>query len=256
MANRRPVLLTRRYQDYLTKIGSDLNRPKFDALRKFVAGELSVSTSDYAQTFFKSEEKDKCQKGRERGSSQEVRVRQVAVNSDNGHPYGGHRQQRSNIARESGVARPEGYPHRRSLRKQPSKSPPLCFVCDDEKSRHFLADCDKFKHLTRQQQQRKTVIDANRCLNCLSRGHLARNCNQISKCRNVDLTAEISMRLRCMKRVQLTLQPWGLLVEGRKRPFRLITRTDDHPGGLTTRKVSGLDCSVSDSMWSCCVLTP
>ena len=83
MANRLPVLLKRRYRDYLTKIGSDLIRPKFDTLRKFVAGELSVSTSDYAQTFFKSEEKDKCQKGGEPGSSQQVCVRQVAINSDN-----------------------------------------------------------------------------------------------------------------------------------------------------------------------------
>ena len=182
VANCLPVFLKRRYLDYLTKIGSDLNRPKFDTLRKFVACELSVSSSDYAQTFFKLEEKDKCQKGGERGSSQQVRVRQVAVNSDTGHPPGGYRQQGSNIARESGVARPEGYPHRRSQRTQPSKSPPLCFVSDDEKSRHFLADCDKFKHLTGQ-QQRKTVIDANRNLNCLSRGHLARNCYQISKCR-------------------------------------------------------------------------
>ena len=148
VANRLPVLLKRRYLDYLTKISSDLNRPKFDTLRKFVAGELSVSTFDYAQTFFKSEEKDKCQKGSERGGSQQVRFRQVAVNSDNGHPPGEYRQQGSNTARESGVARPEGYPHKRSLRTQPSKPPPLCFVCDDEKSRHFLADCDKFEHLT------------------------------------------------------------------------------------------------------------
>ena len=70
VANRLPVLLKRRYLDYLTKIGSDLNRPKFDELRKFLAGKLSVSTSDYAQTLFKLEENDKCQKGGESGSSQ------------------------------------------------------------------------------------------------------------------------------------------------------------------------------------------
>ena len=49
VANRLPVLLKRRYMDYLIKIGSDLNRPKFDTLRKFVAGELNVSTFDYAK---------------------------------------------------------------------------------------------------------------------------------------------------------------------------------------------------------------
>ena len=75
VANRLPVLLKRRYMDYLTKISSDLNRPKFDTLRKFVAGELSVSTFDYAQPFFKSEEKHKGQKGGERGGFQRVRVR-------------------------------------------------------------------------------------------------------------------------------------------------------------------------------------
>ena len=58
VANRLPVLLKRRYLEYLTKIGSNFNRPKFDTLLNFVAGELSISTSDYAQTFFKSEEKE------------------------------------------------------------------------------------------------------------------------------------------------------------------------------------------------------
>ena len=56
-ANRLPNLLKRRFLDYLTKIRSDLNRPDFDSLRGFVAHELSVSTSDYAQTFFGSDEK-------------------------------------------------------------------------------------------------------------------------------------------------------------------------------------------------------
>ena len=131
----------------------------------------------------------------------------MAVNSDNGHPPSGYRQQGLNIARESGVARPEGYPHRRSQRKQPSKPPPLCFVCDNEKSRHFLADCDKFKHL--KGQQRKIVIDANRCLNCLSRGYVARNCNQISKCRQCRTNSRNKHATALhVKRLQLTLQPW------------------------------------------------
>ena len=69
-ANRLSVLLKRQYRDYLTKIASDLNSPRFDMLRKFVAGELSVSTSDYAQFFFKSEEKDEGQKRGERDGFQ------------------------------------------------------------------------------------------------------------------------------------------------------------------------------------------
>ena len=92
VANRLPVLLKRRYLDYLSKIGSNFNRPKFDTLLNFVAGELSVSTSDYAQTFFKSEEKDKGQKDGERDGFQQVSVRQVVVNSDNWHPPNGHRR--------------------------------------------------------------------------------------------------------------------------------------------------------------------
>ena len=47
---------------------------------------------------------------------------------------------------------------------------------------HFLPDCDKFNSFA-PHQKRKTVVDANRCLNCLSRGHYARECKQSSKCR-------------------------------------------------------------------------
>ena len=93
MANRLSVLLKRRYLGYLTKIGSDLNRPKFDKLGKFVASEQSVSTSNYAQTFLSRRKK----KGGERGCPQHVRVWKVAVNSNNGLPPSGHRQQGSNL---------------------------------------------------------------------------------------------------------------------------------------------------------------
>ena len=109
---------------------------------------------------FSSWRKKKCQKGGERRSSQQVRILQVAVNSDNGYPPGRYHQQGSNIVRGSRVAQPEEQPYKRSQRTQPSETLPLCFVFDDEKSGHFLADCKKFKHLTGQ-QQRKTVIDAN-----------------------------------------------------------------------------------------------
>ena len=60
-ANRLPNFLKRRYLDYLTKIRTDLNRPGFEALRAFVAHELSVSTSDYAQAFFGADGKGKSQ---------------------------------------------------------------------------------------------------------------------------------------------------------------------------------------------------
>ena len=57
----------------------DLNHPGFVTLRKFILHEFSVMSFDYAQTFFRSEEKDKsCDSGDGRVS---VRVRQVAVKS-------------------------------------------------------------------------------------------------------------------------------------------------------------------------------
>ena len=166
-ANRLPNFLKRRFLDYLTKIGSDLNRPGFDSLRGFVAHELSVSTSDYAQTFFGSDEKGK---SRDAGSggrkNNQVRVRQVVLSEEG---------QRSSLI-SSGTERPMESSHNQM------KLPPFCFVCDNNKSRHFLADCDKFKSFT-PHQKRKTVVEAHRCLNCLSRGHTARECKQPSKCR-------------------------------------------------------------------------
>ena len=166
-ANRLPNFLKRRFLDYLTKIGSDLNRPGFDSLRGFVAHELSVSTSDYARTFFGSDEKGK---SRDAGSggrkNNQVRVRQVVLSEEG---------QRSSLI-SSGTERPMESSHNQM------KLPPFCFVCDNNKSRHFLADCDKFKSFT-PHQKRKTVVEAYRCLNCLSRGHTARECKQPSKCR-------------------------------------------------------------------------
>jgi len=58
VSNRLPNFLKKRYLDYLTRVGSDLNHPKFETLRKFVTHKLGVLTSDYAQTFFKSDDKE------------------------------------------------------------------------------------------------------------------------------------------------------------------------------------------------------
>ena len=51
VANRLPGVLKRRYLDYLKKSGFDLNRYGFESLREFVVEELSIMTSDCAQTF-------------------------------------------------------------------------------------------------------------------------------------------------------------------------------------------------------------
>ena len=61
-ANRLPANLKRRYLDKLDKSLLDLNQPSFEGfelLRKFVAHEIKLMTSDYAQALFKTEEKDK-----------------------------------------------------------------------------------------------------------------------------------------------------------------------------------------------------
>jgi len=80
VANRLPIVLKRRYLDCLAQNGLDLNRPGFDSLRDFIVHELSVMTSVYAQTFFKSDEKEK---PREFGGAHgPVRVRQVAVKTN------------------------------------------------------------------------------------------------------------------------------------------------------------------------------
>ena len=57
VANRLPGVLKRRYLDYLKKSGLHSNCPGFESLRKFLVEELSPMTSDYAQIFFKSDNK-------------------------------------------------------------------------------------------------------------------------------------------------------------------------------------------------------
>ena len=63
-----------------------------------------------------------------------------------------------------------------------NKPPPIRFFCSSADSKHFLADCDNFKRLS-PELKRKTVIDAKRCLNCLSLEHFVRQCHTHSKCR-------------------------------------------------------------------------
>ena len=58
-ANRLRNLLKRRYFDYLHRKSFDLNSITFDSLREFAVQEIKMSTSYYAQTFFKSEDKAK-----------------------------------------------------------------------------------------------------------------------------------------------------------------------------------------------------
>ena len=103
-------------------------------------------TSDYAQTFFKHDEKDTGKSSDNGGKRGFVRVKHVAVNS--------------------GKGRTNSLPsNNRDLERQKSspvhaKPPPLCFICNSFDSRHFIGDCEMFKSF-----------------NCLALGHLVRNCS-------------------------------------------------------------------------------
>ena len=76
IANRLPGTLKRQYLVILKKSGLDLNCPGFKSLRKFVVEEPSIMTSDYAQTFFKSNDKKLRESRIGHGS---VHVQQIAV---------------------------------------------------------------------------------------------------------------------------------------------------------------------------------
>ena len=61
------------------------------------------------------------------------------------------------------------------------KPPPKCFICSHPDSKHFLADCETFDRLSLH-EKRQRVVDAKRCLNCLSLDHFVRECPRPSKC--------------------------------------------------------------------------
>ena len=166
-AARLPNTLKRRYLDFLDKKGLNLSRPGFESLRSFVVHEIDMMTSDYAQAFFK-DEKDSSRE--QPFNSREFRVRQVAVGVENG-------------VQDNGL----GGPHLSTSRVRPGashkdKPPPKCFVCSHPDCKHFLADCETFRTLS-PEAKRQTVIDAKRCLNCLSLDHFVRDCARPSKCR-------------------------------------------------------------------------
>ena len=169
VANRLPGVLKRRYLDYLLQRVLSLNKPGFESLRRFVVHELVVMTSDYAQTFFKTEDKEKTRETS--GGRNLVCVRQVAFESKE--------TEALRTIKDGPVSRDETLRNQRSYNV---KSPPFCFVCNDSLSKHFLGDCDKFKSMT-DERKKRAVIEAGRCLNCLSLGHVVKNCPLASKCR-------------------------------------------------------------------------
>ena len=64
----------------------------------------------------------------------------------------------------------------------PTRPPPNRSICIDPSSKPFLADGERFKNLTIDCKW-QMIINAGRCLNCLSLGHYVGDCAFPSKCR-------------------------------------------------------------------------
>ena len=181
IASRLPNVLKRRYLDFLDQKGLNLSRPGFESLREFIAHEIKMMTSDCAQAFFGRDGKD----GQSTSRSKNYRVRQVTVNSE---VNAQDARAFSNIAHTRNSKTGDKTLNKRPLTQRGIKDIPAltCFVCLPADLKHFLGDCEKFKtyKLTpRTRSKRQIVIDAKRCLNCLSLEHFVRECPYPSKCR-------------------------------------------------------------------------
>ena len=53
-----------------------------------------------------------------------------------------------------------------------TKNLPLCFACSSLECRHYLINCENFMAFS-PMDKRQSVVDAKRCLNCLSSNHFA-----------------------------------------------------------------------------------
>ena len=163
VANRLPGVLKRQYLDYLNNLGLDLNKPWFDSLRNFVGHELKIMTSEYAQTFFKQNEKS----GKFGNNRNTVHICQSVVQSNDA--------KSQTVSSKAESPKSNGFNSNRKL-------PPVCFYCNDTLLKHYSGDCEKFKKLGLE-RRRQVVIEARKCLNCFGLGHFARNCEFASKCR-------------------------------------------------------------------------
>ena len=129
-----------------------------------------MTTSDYAQAFFKSDERDKSRDPV--ASREEFRVRQVAVVPDSGSQS---KSAADFYSGASGNGRAQATSESKRETALPNKRPPIYFVCSQDGERHYLADCSKFLRLS-PREKRRTVVAAGRCLNCLSTEHFVHDC--------------------------------------------------------------------------------
>ena len=126
--SRLPSVLKRLYLDYLSKIGLDSNHPIFESLREFITYELSVMTSDSAQTFFKNDEKHKPRDFK--SVSDSFRVRQVAVKS---------KPTRLTLTGSSNEREPADTDKTQCTYKWcPTRPPSNCFICIHQAPSIFL----------------------------------------------------------------------------------------------------------------------
>ena len=176
-ASRLPNLLKRRYLDYLDKKGLNMSRPGFDSLRDFVAHEIDMMTSEYAQAFFKSDDKEQAQSS----GSKTYRVRQTTIGPEK-------RTKSDSSSTSSNSVRPAKHENDAAnvkisdYKRAKDKPAPTCFGCMRPELKHFLANCEVFKSYSNN-LERETVMDAKRCLNCLSVEHFVRDYPHPSKCR-------------------------------------------------------------------------
>ena len=112
-----------------------MNSPGFDSLRDFIVHALSTMTSDYAQAFFKSDDKDGSREST--GGTKNVRVRQVAYGRQNDtQAVTGPRSRFFDMdKRESSSSSVPRGEHSRL-----NNPPPICFFCCNVDQRHFLAE--------------------------------------------------------------------------------------------------------------------
>ena len=104
-----------------------------------------------------------------------VLVRQVAVNSGKGKFNSLVKVNSSLLPRDN-----RGFERRKSSSVH-AKPLPLCFICNNSDSRHFIENCEMFKSFSNE-LKKSSVINVGRCFNCLALGHVARNCSIPPKC--------------------------------------------------------------------------
>ena len=123
-----------------------------------------MMSSDYVQTFFKNNQKDKPRDFKSVRNS--FGVRQVAIKS---------KPTTLMLTGSSTKREPEVRDKtQRAYKRSPTRAPPNCFICIDSRYKHFLVDCERFANLTID-GKRQMIINAGRRLNCLSLGHRARD---------------------------------------------------------------------------------